>query len=104
MKNLNEIAKSISELESMPEDDSYYKVCVDVGMDLYELTYDDAIKIADIIQEKYLQVNKMRHGKDIFHWSKDEIDDIIDFYTATTADHQFLSTNPENFYKNNKTK
>ena len=43
----------------------------------------------------------MRHGKDIFHWSKDEIDDIIDFYTATTADHQFLSINSENFYKKN---
>lgn len=46
----------------------------------------------------------MRYGKDIFHWSKDEINDIINFYTATTADHQFLSTNPENFYKDNKTK
>lgn len=54
MKNLNEIAKSISELESMPEDDSYYEVCIDVGMDLYELTYDNAIKVADIIQDKQL--------------------------------------------------
>lgn len=52
--NLNQIAKSISELESMPEDDSYYEACIDVGMDLYELTYEDAIKVADIIQKKEL--------------------------------------------------
>lgn len=54
MENLNQIAKSISQLESMPEDDSYYEVCIDVGMDLYGLTYNDAIKVADIIQDKQL--------------------------------------------------
>lgn len=42
----------------------------------------------------------MRHGNNILDWSKDEINDIIDFYTATTTDSQLLSINSEKFYEN----
>lgn len=52
---LKKIAKEISELENMPYDDSYYKSCILVAEDLYELDYESAIKVANIIQEKYLE-------------------------------------------------
>ena len=52
--NLNEMAKVISELEAMPEDDTYYEACYLVAMDFYDLDEDTACKVADIIQEKYL--------------------------------------------------
>lgn len=41
----------------------------------------------------------MRYGKSIDNWSKDEINDIIDFYTATTTDSQFTSIISEKFYE-----
>ena len=45
----------------------------------------------------------MRYGKSINNWSKDEIKDIIEFYTATTADSQLFSISSEKFCeKNNK--
>ena len=53
-RNLDKIAKDISELEAMPYDDTYYEACVNVAEDLYNLDYETAIKVADIIQEKYL--------------------------------------------------
>lgn len=53
--NLQKIAKEISELEDMPYNDSYYESCVLVAEDLYELDYEYAIKVADIIQERYLE-------------------------------------------------
>ena len=51
---LDEIAKDISELEDMPNDDKYYEACCLVAMDLYDLDYETAHKVADIIQERYL--------------------------------------------------
>lgn len=53
--NLDKIAKDISELEDMPYNDSYYESCILVAEDLYKLDYESAIKVADIIQEKYLR-------------------------------------------------
>lgn len=53
---LNRIAIEISELDDMPNDDSYYEACVLVAEDLYDLDYDNACKVADIIQDKYLEV------------------------------------------------
>ena len=53
--NLQKIAKEISELENMPCNDSYYESCILVAEDLYELNYESAIKVANIIQEKYLE-------------------------------------------------
>ena len=44
----------------------------------------------------------MRHGKNINNWSKDEIKDIINFYTATTTDSQLLSINSKKFYESKK--
>ena len=52
--NLNNIAKQISELEDMPNDETYYEACVLVAESLYELDYESAYKVADIIQNKYL--------------------------------------------------
>ena len=52
--NLDSIAKDISELEAMPYDDTYYEACINVAEDLYDLDYETAIKVADIIQDKYL--------------------------------------------------
>lgn len=54
MNNLDKIAKDISELEGMPYDEEYYNACIDVAEDVWELSHNDAIKVADIIQEKYL--------------------------------------------------
>lgn len=54
LNNLDTIAKDISELEDMPYDDTFYEACILVAEDLYDLDYDTAIKVADIIQEKYL--------------------------------------------------
>lgn len=53
-KELDTIAKEISELDEMPFDDTFYEVCVEVAEDLYNLDYENAIKVADIIQDKYL--------------------------------------------------
>lgn len=45
----------------------------------------------------------MRYGDSINNWSKDEINDIINFYTATTADSQLSSISSEKFCeKDNK--
>lgn len=44
----------------------------------------------------------MRYGDSINNWSKDEINDIINFYTATTADSQFFSIESEKFYEKDK--
>ena len=52
--NLNEMAKQISELEDMPNNDSYFEACCLVAIDLYNLDYETATKVANIIQEKYL--------------------------------------------------
>ena len=41
----------------------------------------------------------MRYGTSINNWSKDEINDIINFYTATTTDSQLSSISSEKFYK-----
>lgn len=54
LKTLDEIAKRISDLEDMPNDCNFYKTCVMVAQDLYGATIEEGIKIADIIQEKYL--------------------------------------------------
>ena len=51
---LNYIAKEISQLENMPNNETYYEACVLVAEDLYDLDYENACKVADIIQEKYL--------------------------------------------------
>ena len=52
--NLDKIAKDISQLEAMPEDDSYFKACYLVALNVYELDDKNATKVAEIIQEKYL--------------------------------------------------
>lgn len=54
LNNLDTIAKEISKLEDMPYDDTFYEACVLVAQDLYNLDYYTAIKVSDIIQEKYL--------------------------------------------------
>ena len=51
---LDEIAKSISELEDMPNNEDFYEACLLVAENVWELNEEDAIKVADIIQEKYL--------------------------------------------------
>lgn len=51
---LTQIAKEISQLEDMPNDDSFYEVSIYVAMDLYNLDDDTATKVADIIQDKFL--------------------------------------------------
>lgn len=52
--NVEEIAKSISQLENMPEDDRFFESCVLVAENVYELDEETAYKVAEIIQEKYL--------------------------------------------------
>lgn len=52
--NLNKIAKEISELAGMPNDESYFEACILVAKDLYELNDDEAYEVAEIIQNKYL--------------------------------------------------
>ena len=49
-----EVAKAIYELEDMPNDSSFYKTAVMVAEDLYGATHDQAIEIADYIQEELL--------------------------------------------------
>ena len=54
---LNKIAKEISMLENMPiEAKEYYESCVLVAQDLYELDFINAQIVADIIQEKYIEI------------------------------------------------
>lgn len=52
--NLDTIAKDISELADMPNDETYYEACILVAEDLYDLDYENACEVADIIQNKYL--------------------------------------------------
>lgn len=52
--NLDKIAKDISELEAMPQDESYFEACYLVALNVYELDDEDATRVAEIIQEKYL--------------------------------------------------
>lgn len=49
-----EIAKAIHEREDMPNDSSFYKTAVMVAMDLYGATQDQAIEIANYIEEELL--------------------------------------------------
>lgn len=49
------IAKEISELADMPNDESYFEACTLVARDLYELNDDEAYEVAEIIQDKYLE-------------------------------------------------
>lgn len=51
---LNKIAKEISELEDMPNDERFYESCYLVAKNLYELNEKDATEVADIIQKKYI--------------------------------------------------
>ena len=53
--NLDKIAKDISKLENMPNDEEYFNTCILVAEDLYNLNHDDAYTVANIIQEKYLE-------------------------------------------------
>ena len=53
--NLDKIAKEISELDGMPNDESYFETCELVAKDLYDLNDDDAYEVAEIIQNKYLE-------------------------------------------------
>lgn len=53
--NLDKIAKEISDLAGMPNDESYFEACELVAKDLYDLNDDDAYEVAEIIQEKYLE-------------------------------------------------
>lgn len=49
------IAKDISELEDMPnEAKEFRESCILVAQDLYDLDYEGACKVADIIQENYI--------------------------------------------------
>ena len=52
--DLNKIAKEISELESMPNDETYHESCMLVAQDLYGLDWDSSYEVAEIIQNKYL--------------------------------------------------
>ena len=54
LNNLDTIAKDISKLADMPNDETYYEACVLVAENLYDLDYENACKVADIIQNKYL--------------------------------------------------
>lgn len=49
-----EIAEAIYNLEDMPNNSSFYKTAVMVAMDLYGATQDEAIEIADYIEENLL--------------------------------------------------
>ena len=52
---LDNIAKEISDLAGMPNDDSYFEACILVAEDLYELNHNEAYEVAEIIQDKYLK-------------------------------------------------
>ena len=56
MKNLDNIAKEISQLENMPNDETYHEACILVAQDLYDLDFNTAYEVADIIQDKYLEI------------------------------------------------
>ena len=53
--NKDKIAKDISELEDMPNDDTYYEACILVAENVYGLNYATACEISDIIQNEYLR-------------------------------------------------
>ena len=55
-KQLNTMAKEISELDSMPNDDTYFEACILVAQDFYDLDFETAYQVAEIIQDKYLEV------------------------------------------------
>ena len=52
---LDKIAKEISDLADMPNDESYFEACELVAKNLYNLNDDDAYEVAEIIQKKYLK-------------------------------------------------
>ena len=52
---LDIIAKEISQLADMPNDETYHEACILVAESLYELDYDSAYEVAEIIQKKYLR-------------------------------------------------
>lgn len=55
MTNLKQIAKDISEFEDMPnEAREFRESCILVAENVYNLDYETACKVADIIQEEYL--------------------------------------------------
>ena len=52
---LNKIAKEISQFDEMPYDaKEFYESCYLVAKNVYELEENKAIKVANIIQEKYI--------------------------------------------------
>ena len=51
---LNKIAREISELENMPKNEEYFEACVLIAENLYNLNYNDAYTVAEIIQNNYL--------------------------------------------------
>lgn len=54
---LEKIAKEISMLENMPiEAKEYYESCILVAQDLYDLDFINAQIVADIIQNKYIEI------------------------------------------------
>ena len=51
----HKIAKDISELEDMPnEAKEFRESCILIAQDLYDLDYESACEIAEIIQENYI--------------------------------------------------
>ena len=54
LKAKHKIAKDISELEDMPNDERFYESCILVAENVYNMSHEDAREIADIIQENYL--------------------------------------------------
>lgn len=53
--DLNKIAKEISQFDEMPYDaKEFYESCYLVARNVYKLEEKEAIKVADIIREKYI--------------------------------------------------
>ena len=53
--DLNEIARDISQFDEMPYDaKEFYESCYLVARNVYELEENEAIKVANIIREKYI--------------------------------------------------
>ena len=48
---IKDIAITINELEDMPNDKTFEEACILVAMDLYNLNYKDATKVANEIQK-----------------------------------------------------
>ena len=55
-KTLDTMAKEISELGNMPDDDTYFEACILVAQDFYDLDFETAYQVAEIIQDKYLKI------------------------------------------------